>query len=157
MGFLLLASVLAAQGAAVGAPAPDFGLRTLVGDSVRLSALRGRPVLVNFWASWCDPCRSEMPEIAAAYARHRETGLEVLAVNLRDQERERDVRRFVAELALPFPVLLDDKGRTRRRYRLGAIPTSVFIDTAGVIRVVHPGPMTAEVLNRALDEILPRR
>ena len=75
-----------------------------------LDSLRGRPVLINFWASWCVPCRQEMPELAAAWQAQRASGLEVLAVNLTDQERLKDVETFVAELALPFPVLLDKRG-----------------------------------------------
>lgn len=157
VSLLLLAGALAAQSPTVGAPAPDFTLRTLAGDSARLSALRGRPVLVNFWASWCRPCRSEMPAIVEAYAIHRDAGLAVLAVNLRDQERERDVRQFVQEHRLPFPVPLDANGKLRRGYRLRAIPTTLFIDSSGVVRFVHPGPLTPEALGQGLAAILPHR
>ncbi len=157
VSLVILASTLGAQAPSPSAPAPDFTLRTLAGDSARLSALRGRPVLVNFWASWCKPCRFEIPAIVEAYAIHRDVGLAVLAVNLRDQERERDVRRFVEEHQLPFPVPLDTKGKVRRGYRLRAIPTTLFIDTAGVIQLIHPGPLTAEALERGLAAILPPR
>ena len=153
---LVAAGALTAQAPTRDAPAPDFELRTLDGQIVRLSESRGRPVLVNFWASWCDPCRSEMPTIVAAYDEHRAAGLVVLAVNLRDQERDRDVRRFVEEFQLPFPVLLDARGTVRRRYRLRAVPTTVFIDTTGVVRIIHPGPLTTEALGRGLAEILPQ-
>lgn len=140
---------------APGQPAPEFELKSLEGRRTRLSEFRGRPVLVNFWASWCDPCRTEMPELVAAYEAHREAGLQVLAVNLRDQERERDVRRFVEEFRLPFPILLDARGAVRRRFRVRAIPTTVFIDTTGTLRLTHAGPLTAEALRRGLGEILP--
>lgn len=140
---------------APGWPAPEFELKSLEGRRTRLSEFRGRPVIVNFWASWCVPCREELPAIMAAYERHSVAGLAVLAVNLRDQERERDVRRFVEEFRLPFPILLDARGAVRRRYRVRAIPTTVFIDSTGTVRLTHAGPLTAEAFRRGLGEILP--
>ena len=155
-GLVVLAAPLAAQAPAPGEPAPDIRLPTLAGGEISLAALRGRPVLVNFWASWCAPCREEMPLIVAAYEAHRGAGLEVLAVNLRDQEeRGRDVERFAAQFQLPFPVLLDRRGRIRQRYEFAAVPTSVFIDAGGTVRVVHAGPITQEALARGLAVILP--
>ena len=139
----------------LGAVAPDFTLKQLAGGEASLSEFRGRPVLVNFWATWCKPCRAEMPEIISAYQAHRDAGLEVLAVNLTDQESMKDVRRFAAELGLPFVVLLDRKGAVRERYGLIAIPTSVFIDSSGVIRMVNSGPIDGKALERGLREILP--
>jgi thiol-disulfide isomerase/thioredoxin len=140
-----------------GLGAPQFTLQTLAGPGASLSDYEGRPVLINFWASWCKPCRSEMPDIIAAYQAHQGTGLAVLAINLTDQEGMKDVRRFVAEFHMPFPVLLDEKGRVRRLYALVGVPTSVFIGSDGVVRVVNPGPITKETLERGLAEILPAR
>ena len=112
---LVLAALFAAAPAASQTPAPDFTLKTLSGDTVSLSNYKGHPVFLNFWASWCKPCRAEMPEIIAAYNGHHAVGLEVLAINLTDQERMKDVREFVDELHMPFPVLLDQKGKVRKR------------------------------------------
>ena len=137
--------------------APDFALPTLAGGTVRLSEYRGRPVLLNFWASWCKPCRAEMTDLIAAHNAHRGDGLAVLAINLTDQERTKDVRRFVDELQMPFPVLLDEKGKVRRRYALVGVPTSVFIDAQGLIRLVNPGPITSETIQRGLAAILAGR
>jgi len=140
-----------------GLGAPEFTLKALAGPEASLSDYKGRPVLINFWSSWCKPCRSEMPDIVAAYRAHQESGLEVLAINLTDQEGMKDVRKFVAEFQMPFPVLLDEKGRVRRLYALIGVPTSVFIGSDGVVRAVNPGPITKEILERDLAEILPAR
>ena len=136
--------------------APDFALETLRGDTVALSSYRGHAVLVNFWATWCTPCRGEMADLIAAYAAHKAEGLVILAINLSDQERVRAVRRYANELQIPFPVLLDVRGVVRGRYAVPGVPTSVFIDTSGIIRVVHPGPITNDGIRRGLAEILPQ-
>lgn len=139
----------------VGDSAPAINLDRLGGGQTSLGSLRGRPVLVNFWASWCVPCRQEMPELAAAWQARRTSGLEVLAVNLTDQERLKDVEAFVVEFALPFPVLLDKRGRVRERYGLAALPTTYFVDSLGVVRGVHAGPLSRPALEKGLALILP--
>lgn len=138
-----------------GDSAPAISLDLLGGGKASLASLLGHPVLVNFWATWCTPCRQEMPELAAAWQAHRAKGLEVLAVNLTDQERLKDVEAFVAELSLPFPVLLDKRGRVRERYSLATLPTTYFVDSLGVVRGVHPGPLTSGALAKGLTLILP--
>jgi peroxiredoxin len=153
---LTAAAPLSAQ--TLGLAAPDFTLKTLAGDTATLSRLQGRPVFLNFWATWCGPCRVEMEEIASAYRAHAQEGLQVLAIDLTDQERKlNDVRKFADELQMPFPVLLDEKGKVRKRYALRGVPTSVFIDAHGVVRLVNPGPITSETIQRGLAEILPAR
>lgn len=144
-------------GARLGQPAPDFKLKTLADTMVALAALKGRPVVINFWASWCPPCRLEMPLLIAAYREHREQGLEVLAVNLTDQEHAKDIRRFVAEFAMPFPVALDQKGKVRGRYGLIALPTTVFVGSDGNVSVINSGPINAAILARHLTTILSPR
>ena len=155
MSVVLVMATVRPSAQGLGAVAPDFSLKTLAGDTVSLSHLRGRPVFLNFWATWCKPCRGEMTDIIAAYDAHHTAGLEVVAINLTDQERMKDVRTFVHELRLPFPVLLDEKGKVRKTYRLRGVPTSVFIDTLGVVRLVNIGPITRENIQRGLAEILP--
>ena len=150
------ASLAAQHPLELGQAAPEFRLKLLTGGEAALSQFNGRPILVNFWATWCKPCRQEMPEIMAAYQAHRASGLEVLAVNLSDQESMKDVRKFVAQLELPFPILLDNKGKTRERYGLVTVPTSVFIDAKGIVREVNAGPISTEALERGLTSILPQ-
>ncbi len=152
---LSAAGLLAAQ--TLGSPAPDFTLKTLAGGTARLSDYTGRPVFLNFWASWCKPCRGEMSDIIAAYDAHKDQHLQVLAINLTDQERMTDARRFADEFHMPFPVLLDEKGKVRKSYALRGVPTSVFIDSQGIVRLVNPGPITSGTIQRGLAEILPAR
>ncbi len=144
---------LAAQN--VGDTAPAFTLKTLDGNSVSLSDFKGHPIVINFWASWCPPCRDEMPVMVEAYRTHKDSGLIILAVNGRDQETStRAVRRFVAEFQMPFPVLLDEHGNVRRRYRLRGLPTSVFIGADGLVRGLIIGPFTPTAFETHLNEIL---
>ena len=148
-----VAAPLAAQTA--GDTAPAFTLKTLAGDSVSLSDFKGHPVVINFWATWCPPCRDEMPVMVAAYRAHKDSGLIILAVNGRDQETStRAVRRFVAEFQVSFPVLLDEHGNVRKRYRLRGLPTSVFIGADGLVRSLIIGPFTPEAFEAHLSEIL---
>jgi peroxiredoxin len=153
------ASVLAATGLRAQLPgdtAPAFSLKTLEDSPASLSDYAGHPVLINFWASWCKPCRGEMPLIIAAYRTHQQAGLTVLAIDLTDQEGStKDIRKFQAEFQMPFPVLLDKKGKARKLYRLRGVPTSVFIGSDGVVRAVHQGPISEAALQQRLSEILP--
>jgi len=138
-------------------PAPAFTLKTLTGGTVSLSDYAGRPVFLNFWASWCKPCRGEMSDIIDAFNAHKDQDLQVLAINLTDQERMTDARKFADEFHMPFPVLLDEKGKVRKSYALRGVPTSVFIDTRGIVQLINPGPITSETIQRGLAEILPAR
>jgi thiol-disulfide isomerase/thioredoxin len=139
----------------VGDTAPAFTLKTLEGNSVSLSDFKGHPIVINFWASWCPPCRDEMPVMVEAYRAHGDSGLIILAVNGRDQETStRAVRRFVAEFQMSFPVPLDEHGDVRKRYRLRGLPTSVFIGADGLVRGVIIGPFTPTAFETHLKEIL---
>lgn len=155
LGALTGLAATAVAGQAPGDSAPDFTLKTLDGDTVRLSELRGRPVVIYFWATWCPSCRNEIPLLSEAYEAHTGDSLIVLCVNGRDQELStRTVRKFVTELHVPFPVLLDEKGRVRRRYRLRGLPTTVFVGSDERVRAFIQGPFTAEVLQQDLTALL---
>ncbi|HEY7637026.1 MAG TPA: TlpA disulfide reductase family protein [Gemmatimonadales bacterium] len=139
-----------------GDTAPAFTLKTLEGSLASLADYAGHPVLINFWASWCKPCRSEMPLIIAAHRAHQGVGLAVLAIDLTDQEGStKDIRKFQTEFQMPFPVLLDEKGKARKLYALRGVPTSVFVGADGVVRRVNPGPISEATLQQHLSEILP--
>lgn len=142
-----------AQQAKAGASAPDFTLSALDSTTVHLAAFRGRPVIINFWATWCPPCIHEMPELATRFVKHRKAGLTVLAINA-DGEKAAKIRRFAAGLGLPFPVLLDPKLRTATAYGVIQLPATIFVDSAGVIRRVHAGPIQPGELDAGLEEIL---
>lgn len=136
----------------VGEAAPDFSLQDLNGETVTLSQFRGRPVLINFWATWCVPCRTEMPEIEAAYQAYREQGFAVLAVDV--QEPPEDVRAFVEEFRLSFVPLVDTTGAVFDLYKVLALPTSYWIDRQGRVSAVHLGPMTGEQIRTYVEGLL---
>ncbi len=128
-----------------GFAAPDFSLTTLNGAEVRLSDLRGKVVFLNFWTSWCPPCKEEMPAIQQLYEQSPEVA--VLAVNLTDQDNLEDVKAFLAEYQITFDVLLDLDGKVSTLYQIQALPTSFFIDKSGIIRkVVYGGPIARALL-----------
>jgi cytochrome c biogenesis protein CcmG/thiol:disulfide interchange protein DsbE len=129
-----------------GFTAPDLTLQTLDGETVTLSDLRGQAVLINFWASWCPPCRNEMPAIQQVYEEYRDEGFTVVAVN--SQEQETRVVAFAEPLGLTFPILIDRDGSVFDRYQVAALPTTFFVDRAGVIR----GVTTGGFLSRAFFE-----
>jgi cytochrome c biogenesis protein CcmG/thiol:disulfide interchange protein DsbE len=131
--------------------APDFTLDDLAGVKASLSDFRGRPVMINFWASWCPPCRAEMPDIVAAYGQHKDKGFVVLGIN--EGESVEYVRPFADDFKMTFPVLLDKDGKVADLYRVRGLPTSFFVDRNGVIVSIFYGPMTGESLEYQLRKI----
>jgi peroxiredoxin len=136
----------------VGQPAPAFALEDTAGRTVRLADLRGKVVLVNFWATWCAPCRTEMPEIEQVYREHRARGFEVVAIDV--QEGPAEVQGFMSELGLTFPALLDRDGSASRAYRARALPSSFLVDRQGVVRYLKIGPLTTDSLGAEVNKLL---
>jgi cytochrome c biogenesis protein CcmG/thiol:disulfide interchange protein DsbE len=135
--------------------APDFKLDTLDGGVVTLSDLRGQAVVVNLWASWCPPCRSEMPALQTVYQTNKERGLTLLAVNMTYQDSEAAAAAFAQQFGLTFPILLDRTGLVGNLYQLRALPTTFFVDSTGVIQqVVIGGPMSEVSLQTAVETLL---
>ncbi len=136
-----------------GAPAPAFEAATLGGGTIALGDLRGQVVVLNLWASWCTPCRAEMPALERVWQRYARDGLVILAVN--QGEDAATVREFVREHDLTFAVALDPREQVGRQYALVAYPTTLFIDRDGVIRkVVRGGPMPEALVEDQVRALL---
>ncbi|MDK1118335.1 MAG: TlpA disulfide reductase family protein [Anaerolineae bacterium] len=135
--------------------APDFTLDTTLGESITLSDLRGQSVLVNLWATWCGPCRAEMPAIQKLYDEYKAQGFTVLAVNMTYQDNPFEVVPFVKEHNLTFPILLDETGEVGKKYQLRSLPSSFFIDSNGIIQeVIIGGPMSEALLRTRIEALL---
>jgi peroxiredoxin len=156
LGAALIAAgavALAASGMQ-GAAAPDFTLRTVDGQNLRLNEQRGRVVLVNFWATWCGPCRQEMPHLNRLYEKYRASGLVLLGVNV--DENTRAAVDVAAKLGVTFPVLPDTDKTVSRLYDLRAMPSTVLIDRDGRVRYLHRGYLAGyeDNYDRQIRELL---
>jgi peroxiredoxin len=140
------------RGVSQGSYALDFTLETLDGSEASLSDYGGSVVLVNFWATWCPPCRDEIPHFEEAYRAHKDEGFVVLGVNY--QESAAEVERFVERLGVTYPILLDESGMVAKEYRAVGLPTSVFVDRDGVIQVRHSGYLSEGQLEQYLSKLL---
>jgi peroxiredoxin len=136
---LLLACAVGSAAAAVqlSSSAPDFTLRSVAGANLRLQEQRGQVVLVNFWATWCGPCRQEMPHLNRIYDKYRASGFVLLGVNIDDDPRA--AADLAAKLGLRFPVLLDTDKQVSRAYDMSAMPATLLIDRDGRVRHIHRG------------------
>lgn len=130
---------------APGRPAPDFALPDLDGNTVRLSDFSGRPVVLNFWATWCAPCRLEMPELAQAAADYADRDLVVLAIN--QDETAEQVNDFLTEVGLSLPALLDAGGEVGGAYGAFFLPTTVIVGPDGIVGAVHRGILSRDELD----------
>jgi cytochrome c biogenesis protein CcmG, thiol:disulfide interchange protein DsbE len=131
----------------VGKEAPDFVLPNLNDKSVRLSDYRGKVVFLNFWATWCKPCREEMPSMEVLYKNFDRDGLVVLAVSIDRVTTKKDIPPFVSSMNLTFPVLVDSWGQTDKRYKLMGVPETYIIDQQGILREKIIGPRDWTVLD----------
>ncbi len=133
---LLLAS--SAQAAnEISGKAPDFTLKTSKGDNLKLSEHRGEVVMINFWASWCAPCRLEMPHLNDLYLRFKDMGFTLLAVNV--EEDSAQAQQMARELKMAFPVLFDTTNKVSKMYDVSAMPSTIIVDRSGNMRFLHRG------------------
>ena len=120
-----------------GQPAPDFALKSSTGENLRLSEFRGDVVMINFWATWCGPCRQEMPLLDELYNRYERVGFNLLGVNIDDDSRR--AMQMIDELGVDFPVLFDARKEVSELYEVEAMPVTVIVDREGTVRYVHHG------------------
>ncbi|WP_456275370.1 TlpA family protein disulfide reductase [Bacillus sp. AK128] len=140
------------KGDLINKVAPDFTLETLSGEQVTLSELKGKKVFINFWASWCPPCRDEMPEIQEFFESHPD--IVVLAVDLRNTEKSDEaVEEYIVENGYTFPVLLDRKGQVGETYKVLTLPTSFFINSKGEVQFKFIGPLTLQKMEELVNSL----
>ena len=136
-----------------GKEAPNFAFRYSDGSSYALADFKGQPVIVNFWATWCPPCRREMPGLVKAYETYKDDGLMIIEVDV--AEPPATVAKFVEEYKMTMPVVLDQRQEVTRLYRTDSFPTSFFIDKDGVIQVRWVGYLPEDQLELNLKKIMP--
>ena len=133
---IIAASSLAASDLA-GQAAPDFVLKSSTGENLRLSEYRGDVVMINFWATWCGPCRQEMPLLNDLFNRYQRVGFSLLGVNIDDDSRR--AMQMVEDLGVDFPVLFDETKAVSKLYQVEAMPVTIIVDREGIVRYVHHG------------------
>jgi cytochrome c biogenesis protein CcmG, thiol:disulfide interchange protein DsbE len=148
------ACALSGSGASKGNEAPDFTLTSSAGKEIRLAAFRGRPVLLNFFTTWCGPCRAEMPGMQKMFETYYPRGLVLIAVDLGDSPA--DVKQYARDLQLGFPILLDQESEVGNRYGVSSFPRTFFIDTTGVIRKINIGSMEESEIADGIEDLLQR-
>ena len=138
-----------------GFPAPDITLNSLTGDSISLKDFRGKVVVVNFWASWCPPCKAEMPAFEALQQAYRGEEVAILAINTTYQDDLSAATNFALENHLSFPILMDEDGKVTNRYQVLAMPSSFFIDRKGIIQqVIIGGPVSEALIQTQVRRLL---
>lgn len=136
----------------IGQMAPPLRLPLVGGGEMDLGAFRGRPILLNFWATWCEPCKAEMPVFERAQQQYRDRGLVVLGVDF--QERDEEITAFLNQVGVTFPSLVDRTGEVSRQWRATGLPTTFLIDRQGIIRDVRVGAFTEAMLEERLAKLL---
>jgi peroxiredoxin len=153
-GALALIAGAAVPAVPLSAAAPDFTLHTMGGPNMRLQEQRGRVVMINFWATWCGPCRQEMPQLSKLYEKYRASGFVLMGVNVDDDTRNAEA--VAAKLGVAFPVLLDTDKTVSRLYDLSTMPSTVLIDRDGKVRYIHRGYLAGyeDMYDKQIRELL---
>jgi len=151
LGLALALSVTASAAAiAPGAPAPSFQLHSSASTDLSLGDLKGQVVLINFWASWCGPCRQEMPVLEQLYRKYKAAGFTLLGVNV--EPKSADAEGFLKSTPVSFPILFDPDSKVSRLYEVSGMPSTVILDRTGKVRYVHHGYKPGEE-SEYLDQI----
>jgi peroxiredoxin len=150
VGVISLCSLVAVSSLALANAAPDFTLPSSTGENVRLAEQRGQVVMLNFWASWCGPCRQEMPLLDAMFQRYSSAGFVLYGVNV--EEDNTDAIKLIKQLGVSFPILYDAESKASSLYQVDAMPTTVLIDKKGQIRFVNRGYKAGDE-NKYRDQI----
>ncbi|MCR8844973.1 redoxin domain-containing protein [Paenibacillus sp. SC116] len=134
--------------------APDFELKTLEGNSVKLSDFRGKKVILNMWATWCPPCKVEMPDMQNIYDKYKDENVTILAVNMTQSEKNVDsIPMFLDEMGITFPVVLDPKSEVALIYQSYMLPTSYVIDSNGIVQQKITGPMNEDMMEKIIADL----
>lgn len=141
----------AGEAPAVGYRAPDFTLSTLNGEEFTLSEYRGQPVVLNFWATWCPPCRAEIPYFQEASVKYNG---QVAIIGVDDGETAAQVAPFAREMGITYPLPIDEQSLVSRRYRVNSLPSTYFVDAAGIIQHLHIGLINQAVLEDQIEKLL---
>lgn len=137
-----------------GNAAPDFELATLDGNTVKLSDFKGKKVILNFWATWCPPCKAEMPHMQNFYEENKDEGIEIVAVNLTNLDKGRNtIETFIEDYGLTFTIPLDEDGKIGETYQTFSIPTSYILDADGIIKSKIIGPMDEEMMTSLTKDL----
>jgi cytochrome c biogenesis protein CcmG, thiol:disulfide interchange protein DsbE len=140
-----------------GFAAPDFNLPTSDGGALQLSNLQGKVVIINVWATWCPPCRAEMPAMQKVYADYSGQGLEIVAINATYSDNPANALEFANSLGLTFPIVFDLTCGTANQYRVYSLPTTFFVDRQGIVQeVVVGGPLSEAMLRIRIEQLLNR-
>ncbi|HSL72683.1 MAG TPA: TlpA disulfide reductase family protein [Longimicrobiales bacterium] len=142
--FLVAGCIDASSDGLIGGEAPEFAARTLSGDSLRLSELRGNPILLNIWATWCIPCRKEMPELEALHKTYAARGLRVIGVSVDEGSADDAVRAYTKEFGITYTILRDPGELVSAVFTVPGVPATFLIDRDGRVRWRHLGPFTSE-------------
>jgi len=140
--------------ATLQSPAPDFTLKSRSGENLKLSELRGEVVMVNFWASWCGPCRQEMPLLDQLYKRFSPMGFTILGVNVEEDSAEAE--KVLGEIPVSFPILFDSRNQVSKAYDINAMPSTFLVDRDGKVRYLHKGykPGYEDEYQRQISELI---
>lgn len=152
VGYALYQNLNSSKDLKINAHAPDFTLTSIEGKKVSLKELKGKVVLVNFWGSWCDPCKREMPLIQSAYEKYKKQGFEVLAINVKESKFA--VTSFLKQNQLNIPVLLNNDLKISKDYGVNKFPTNFMIDRDGKVKQIYEGEVTKDQLEGWINELL---